>query len=385
MAAAETCRRLAAWLCAAGLCAGGYWSARLAWAGWLDREGFPESVRRAAELAPERADLRARQGDWAGAVSRNRFDAASWIRLGLDAEQRGDWRAAERSLLRAAEVDRLYEPRWALANYCFRRRDRERFWLWARAAAERSPETPIALFRLCRETTADWGEVFDRVAGGQERLLAGFLFWALPRADGPGLQRIARSAAETGEARDRDALNALLRRLLELGCSADALAAWNRLVERRVLDFEALRPEQGVSLTNGDFRRSPKGEAFNWALPENPGVTSRALDAGLRFEFSGRQPESCDLLVQTVPVSGGRRYRLRWRYRTGGIPPGAGPLWLPGGSPLSSDGGSDAALEFATRPGEELVRLRLAYQRIPGTTRISGTLWLDSVRLELIR
>lgn len=369
---------MAKWLLVAGLCAAGYWSARLAWADRLIRRESAAALLQAASLAPSRADVRARLGDWAGAVARNPYDSASWIRHGLDAESRGDFGAAQRSLLRAADADRLFQPSWTLANYYFRRQDPERFWFWARAAAGRSPQTPAALYRLCRERAA-WGEIYRRVVNGQPRLLAGFLFWALPRADLAGLQSISSLAAPA----DRDAANALVGRFLELGSPADAVKTWNRLTERRVLEFAPLDPGRGASLTNGDFLRPPRGEAFNWSVLQVAGVSSRASRGEMRLEFSGRQPENCDLLAQTLPVLAGRRYRLRCRYRTAGIAPGAGPRWLPGGTPLSSEDWRETESELTTQPGEEVVRLRLAYQRVPGTTRIAGTLWLAHVRLEL--
>ena len=370
----------------AGLCLAVYWSARLAWADWLGRQDSVEVVRRASALAPVDAFLRARLSDWKGAVSRNPYDSESLIHLGLEAEGRGDFPGAEKVLLRAAEVNRLYEPRWALANYYFRRQSWGPFWQWAASAAAISPVTPVPLYSLCREATPDAGLIFDRVVAGRQWLLEGFLYWIESRNELDGLRAVVPRSIELAGPGDHKVLAATTSRTLALGAPADALRFWNRMIERGLLPFGRLDPEAGASLTNGDFRLPLKGEAFNWILTETPGVTSRWEEGrGVRFEFSGNQPENLDLLAQNIPVTGGRQYVLRCRYRTSGIASGAGPVWLAGelaGHPLATNDWDESSLEFVTRPESGLLRLRLSYGRVPGTTRINGVLWLSSVRLD---
>src|SRR5579859_3821061 len=63
------------------------------------------------------------------AVSLNLRFTAAWIARGLEAESAGDGRLAEASLLRAAEIDHTYLPRWTLANFYFRAGDRTQFWI----------------------------------------------------------------------------------------------------------------------------------------------------------------------------------------------------------------------------------------------------------------
>jgi hypothetical protein len=369
---------------AAALGLPGYWSIRLAYADWLDRQGRPEAVRRASALAPDDARLRARLSDWSGAVARNPYDSASWIRLGLEAEAGGDQASAERYLIRAAQADRLLGPRWTLANYYFRRESWESFWQWARAAAEISPETPVALYRLCEEATPDLGLIFDRVVSGQRRLIEGFLYWMQPRAGLDRLRAVTGRAVDLAGPEQSDALVVCLNRMFALGAPMDALRLWNRMIDRRLLPFQRLEPETGISLTNGDFRLPLKGETFNWA----PSPIGRWVDGGVRFEFDGNQPERCDLLAQNVPVAGGRRYRLHCRYQASGIARGAGPVWVAGdlatSEPLAA-GPTETSLEFAVGPASRVLRLLLVYRRVPGTTRIIGVLKLESVRLELLR
>ena len=328
-----------------------YWSIRLAYADWLDRQDRTESVRRASALTPDDARLRARLSDWSGAVARNPYDSASWIRLGLEAEAGGDQVSAERYLLRAAQVDHLFAPRWTLANYYFRRESWEPFWQWARAAAEMSSEPPVALYQLCWEAKPDLGLIFERVVSGQRRLIEGFLYWMAPRADLDALRAVAGRAVDLAGPEQSNALVVCLNRMVALGAPMDALPLWNRMIDRRLLPFQRLEPEAGVSLTNGDFRLPLNGETFNWT--SSP--IGRWGGGGIRFEFDGNQPERCDLLAQNVPVVGGRRYRLRCRYQASGIARGAGPVWMAGdlatSEPLAA-GSTETSLEFHRGAGE---------------------------------
>src|SRR5215471_4555346 len=122
------------------LAIGGYFSARLAWADWRFRANTYASVRRAVELDPGNARYHAWLAEFeeyegrdpaaelAIAASLNPNDSSIWIRLGLRAESQRDFAQAEQFLVKAAGIDKLYAPRWALANYYARRGDAEQMW-----------------------------------------------------------------------------------------------------------------------------------------------------------------------------------------------------------------------------------------------------------------
>src|SRR5258708_1478531 len=126
----------------------GYWPVRLAWADWRFRENTYASVRRAVELDPANAryhawlaefeedEARDPSRELAIASTLNPNDSAIWIRRGLRAESQRDFGQAEEFLLKAAAIDKLYAPRWALANYYARKGDTERMWPWIRQALE---------------------------------------------------------------------------------------------------------------------------------------------------------------------------------------------------------------------------------------------------------
>jgi hypothetical protein len=108
--------------------------------------------------------------------------------------------------------------------------------------------------------------------------------------------------------------------------------------------------------------------------------------------FSGDQPETCTALVQFVPVHAGAHYRFGFDYRTTDLPPASGLRW----SVFDARTGADSAtaspwlsgpiwkageLRFQA-PESGLVRLALTCRRMPGATRIHGTLGLRRLSLE---
>jgi tetratricopeptide (TPR) repeat protein len=327
------------------------------------------------------------------ALALNPRDSQSWIELGLRAEASGNLAGAEPNLLTAARVDRLYFPRWSLANYYFRHDELEKFWRWAREAVNMSYDDLAPLFNLCWRVTSD-GELIARELDIREASReASYLTYltAQNRAE-PTTRAAARLLAWNREA-DVPVLEAACDRLIADDRASDALPIWNTLSEHRKIPYGIIRPDMGQSLTNGDFRALPTSKGFDWRMPGVAGVTLwlQQRPAGLRFTFSGRQPESCELLAQYLAVMEDSKYDLRCRYRTSGIAPGTGLAWriadpkgtrvLAQGASLAAEADTEDQLAFRTPPGSHLVYLALTYQRALGTTRIEGSITLRNVQV----
>jgi len=136
--------------------------------------------------------------------------------------------------------------------------------------------------------------------------------------------------------------------------------------------------------------RDPLPIIFDWSLPEYPGLHSWPGASGLETEFTGSQPEDCTVAEQVVTLMPGN-YTLAYTYRTSDIPPDTGIRWqivdlksntvLADSPNLSSDTLTHSTLAFSVPPDAPLLRLRLAYRRALGTTRISGTLVVTSTQI----
>jgi hypothetical protein len=394
---------------AAGFAAAAMWSVHLGWADYWFRKETLAGTERAIEITPDRAsyyyrlallssdDHPARAAEaLERALELNPADAQSWIDLGLQYEAGGDNARAERCLLRAAEEDAEYLPRWTLANYYYRRNEPRRFWYWAKQAAGMAYGDPLPLFRLCGQMEED-GKLIDRLEIRNASVRAGYLAYLV----GQNRTDLAGGASRSVIAENREAdtplLLAVCDRLLEQGSAGEAGEIWNRLAETGRIPGGARGSGTGSPITNGTFSTAPSSRGFDWRLPEVDGVDAASEEGpgGLRLTFSGRQPERCEVLAQFVPVEENRTYNLRYRYHTSGIAAGTGLAWRISGAngsgsfgegrDLSAEEEREDVVSFVTPAGCRLVRVSLVYQRSLGTTRIAGYVVLRSVAMELMK
>ncbi len=358
------------------------YSIRLAMADAAFRRQTPEGVARAVEIFPDRATyllLRALQLDYDGVDSTalleraarvNPLSSAPRIRLGLAAETRGDFTKAETWLLDAARVDRQFEPRWTLANFYFRRERWDEFWKWMRAALEISYGDRRLAFDLCWRVTQDSDEVLRRAIPDQHDVLAAYLNYVMDRhrnAVGP----VALKLAALGNAADVPPLESACDVLVDSGEVAEARALWKQLGHR-----------QTALITNGDFAAEPGGHGFDWRLAHPPGVTNISLPGAHRILFSGKQPESCELLRQFVMLEAGKRYSLHWEARTRGLGSPSGVEWRASsaqGAVETVENWRSGGVEFTA--GAALVPVTLSYQRPTGEVRAEGSMEIRNVSL----
>src|SRR6202035_876537 len=127
------CRFVLTGLCLAVLAVGIVWNGLFAIADLSARRNETDSTRLAMRLMPANAaypaqlaeelyasDPEAAKSLLQKAVRLNRYDASSWIQLGLLSEAGNEIPQAEEALLQAASVDSTFLPSWSLANFYFR-------------------------------------------------------------------------------------------------------------------------------------------------------------------------------------------------------------------------------------------------------------------------
>jgi tetratricopeptide (TPR) repeat protein len=380
----------------AGLGMASAWTIRAAWADyWMRQETAPATLR-AISAMPGQAEAYARLA-WltslddphaAGialerAVALDPWDAQSWIELGLQAEAVGDNGTAERLLLRAAQADNKFLPRWTLANYYYRRNETEKFWLWCKRAAEMAYGDPLPLFQLCAREEQD-GKLMERLEIRNPDVQAAYLYYlmSLNRMDlaGPAVRRAMRNGREA----DTPLLLAACERFLESRHVAEAAEVWNGLAAAKRVAFPTPNGSGAQLAVNGSFSEAPSSRGFDWRLPAVDGVSISREEApgGLRVAFNGRQPEECEVLAQFVPLPGKTEYELSFDVRTQGVAAGSGLVWritdADGGKTVSdsasiaSEKGERVHWRFQVPAACRLVRLALRYRRSPGTTRVEG-------------
>jgi tetratricopeptide (TPR) repeat protein len=387
--------------CLAALVLGVVWNVRFAVADLAARLNQPNSTRLAmrwmplngaypAQLAGEiyALDPPSAKSLLQRAVQLNRYDASSWIQLGLLSEAGDDLPLAEKALLQAGSVDATFLPSWSLANFYFRRENPARFWYWAQKAAQMDPGDATPLFRLAWFVSPNAEEIASRLQIRRPPLAGQFLDFLMVQDDAKAVAVAASQLLTTnGEAQT---LLGVCDWLIAKKRPDLALPLWNGLVAHGQISYAPLAPADAV--TNGRFGKSPISQGFDWHLKTVEGVSSflNVSPNALGFEFSGDEPDAFLLMDQTAPVEERKDYALVVDYATTSIAPGSGLEWsvtddrsgavLARTGSLSAEQGGKAYACF-TAPDGAFVHLSLLYQRQPGTVRVEGKLALKEVRL----
>ena len=371
--------RIGGFFAACALLGAVWFSIRLARADALFRKGDPSSVARALELAPRNTEyllFRALQvdydgGDPAGLLERaaevNPLSSTPRIRLGLAAELRGDFAAAEAWLQGAARIDKQFEPAWTLANFYFRWENAPEFWKWIRAALEISYGDRRPAFDLCWRMRGDADEILTRAIPDRHDVAAAYLGYLLEMHRGDAAAPVAMKLAAEHQAGDASLLLGATDVLIDSKDAVRAAVLWRAMGYPLPVTFEAPRV----------------GAGFDWRLMEAPGVTHTSVDQPRpmhRITLSGREPESCELLRRVENLHAGARYTLQWEARTQGLGAQTGIAWKIGterGPVASSENGAAGELTF-TAPSQ-LAILTLIYERPAGEPRAEGSVELWNV------
>jgi tetratricopeptide (TPR) repeat protein len=316
----------------------------------------------------------------------NRYNSDAAIDLGLRYESDGDFHRAEELLLQAFEVDRTYAPRWSLANFYFRRDNLPAFWTWIRRATETPARDIGALFELCWRVSPDPKTIEANIAEDDPAVVRQYIYFLIDKnqpaaAVNPALTLVRIGSNES----DQTLLFSVLDKLIAANEAGNANTLWNRLIRQHWIVADASFPN------NPQFSRDPLPVGFDWTFSAQSGLHSWPGLIGLETEFTGEEPENCAIAEQAIVLPPGE-YRLESSYHTHNILPDTGIQWqivevksdkiIASSVSLSSDTPAHVSLPFVVQPDEQLLRLRLAYNRSVGTPRVSGKMVVTSVRIQ---
>jgi len=377
-------------------CLLGIWESwKIARSDELYLQGTAESIRASIRLEPDcwwcyvqlaRLDESSAEQLLQTSLRLNRYNSEAAIDLGLRYESDGEFHRAEELLLQAFEVDRTYAPRWSLANFYFRRDNLPAFWMWIRRATEVPADDIGALFELCWRVSPDPKTIEANIVEDNPDVARQYIVFLIGKNQPAAAANPALTLVRTGSPdSDQTLLFTLLDKLIRANDPIDANTLWNRLIGQHWIVADTSFPN------NPQFSRDPLPVDFDWSFPAGSGLHSWPGSSGLETEFTGDEPESCVIAEQTISLPPGD-YTLESSYRTRKILPGTGIQWqiiettsdkiLASSAALSSDTPARVVLPFVVRPDEQLLRLRLAYNRNLGTPRVSGTVMVTSVRIQ---
>jgi hypothetical protein len=322
--------------------------------------------------------------DLQGAVALYPENAVLRMRLGMRAEMDGDLPLAEESLLAAASRSQLYQPRYLLAQYYFRRQNAESFWKWLRSALEIAHGDIAALLDLGWHMQPDSAWIWQHAIPARPEITRQFLVFLAGKRQWETARSLADRIAGTATVADRPILLDYCERRLITGNRLDAMGVWNTLCRRGLLAYQPLDLVAGPYLTGSGFDRTPLETGFDWRFNNPPGVQCTLRDHEIRLRFSGSQPEQCTILWQYIPVEAARLYRLAFGIRTIDAAKGDGVGWSVSelaGTELGNGLTPSGAVQFHSAQNS-LLKLALVYRRPLGSTRLEGALAISKLSLD---
>ena len=377
----------------------GIWSSwHFARADYLGQQDSEESIRSAIRLEPDGWEYYLRLSQFDRADSRGLletslrlypYNAQADIELALKDEAKEDFVHAERLLLDAYAIDHTWPPRWALANYYFRRDDMPKFWAWARSAAEMPTDDMRALFELCWRVSPDPARISAAILNDKPEMLRQYIGFLLAKDQLRAVTNVAPHLVNYGDPEtDLPLMFFVVNRLVAANDGDSANAVWHQLMRQHWVEADNTAPN------NAGFARKPLPVSFDWSISAYPGLRSLSGPLGLETEFTGTQPEECNVAEQALALTPGK-YSMSYAYQTSDIGPGTGLEWqivdaksntvLARSPDVSSDELKYSGMGFSVPPGSSLVWLRLAYRRVLGTPRISGTLTVRLIQIQALQ
>lgn len=384
------------------------WSVQLGWADQLRRRPDLASVTRSTELDPlnaqgfrakalyeELAGLEAR-GSWRAATQLDPRNPRILIPAGVYAEIKGDSTLAEEYLKTAERWNRLWLPRWTLANYYARRGDRTKVIDWIRSALARSYGETAAAFELARSQDLTDAEIAEQLLPRAAHAYAEFVaFLTRTPVDAAGAALLERVASrfvemeldEPAIRRQPETVIAAVERLRGDGHGVAALRLWNQACKSALIGSVVAAP--GSLIINGDFARPFLGRGFDWRMTIPAGVEGvhHPGTGTVKFIFSGNQEGTNELLAQPLVLPQGTAWQVSFDFRTRGITPRQAAFsWMLDAEALPVEGGfssedwSTGHFVIPAAGQDRLRRLTLVLAQPVGAVRPEGELWLRNIR-----
>ena len=189
------------------------------------------------------------------AVTLNRYDASSWIQLGLLYEAGNDLPQAEEALLQAARVDSTFLPSWSLANFYFRHENAARFWYWAQRAAQMAPDDATPLFRLAWYVSPSAREIENRLQMKRPAIEGQFVNFLVSQGDPEAVTEAASHLLAAGSKDSTETLLASMRLAHRTQASRSGLTAleWPRATDILPSAWSGLPRSPTAALANRPF------------------------------------------------------------------------------------------------------------------------------------
>ena len=377
---------------------------RFAYADYLSSDSSLADRRRATEMFPGDAEfdirliaLEERQkkdihASLLRAVRANPWDASMWGVLGTDSLVHGKYAEAETEFLEATRLSRTFAPRFQLASCYCQAGDRTDCERWLRTALKIPAGNLSSGFALARQLGMTSTDVLALIPQDESTAIS-YLTYLSSQQDLAGARPVADLILHRYPTAGK---KVLLDYTLQLASGApvqteQAVALWNGMVAAGLLPDQKIYPGGPPRIIDGDFTESPTGNAFDWRIGNDQGVTYQRLGNSLQIVFDGSEPETTNLLWQMISVKPGESYALEYQYEASDLSTPSGLSWHVFDSVTMAEITKQSLFLSGSETQQKVVfkvpdtcrfpELVLSYVRQTGTERINGSVMLKHVEI----
>jgi len=341
--------------------------------------------------------------------------AQYWARLGAAYEADGRTADAARSYQTAVDLfPRSPQMNWLLGNFLLRQDDTAGGLVAFRNVVAGSPAMRRAAYQTAWGATEDSEQILAAMIPTQAEVLADYLQYLVDTRRLDAAREVWRKLLDGGFPLPPGGALRYVDAVVAEQRSADAIAAWEALaarepniyaIEHRPQNSQeaqgATREARGNRVTNGSFEFDVLGSGLDWRITPAAGVTTRVVAENafegarcLELDFAGTHNVEYSHIFELVPVEPDTSYLFTARVRTREISSDQRPRFIlrdarderllrveTSAVPAISDW-TELRTEFRTGPATHLLDLRVVRpQSRKFDGRISGTLWIDDVRM----
>jgi tetratricopeptide (TPR) repeat protein len=331
------------------------------------------------------------------AIKRDPLEQAYWITLAKVYQRSGEKEAMEQALENAILVyPSSFQGRWAIGTLFLQEGTLEKALSHFIYILRYYPEQSGLVYDVWSKMVDDPDFLLEKLVPNEPSSLRDYLFYLYENKDSESAKKVWQKKMSLGFKANR---TETLRHI-------DFLISSNELNEAREV-WEARLQEEGVALqsdgnviVNGGFEKERiLGGGFDWKIADVPGAKvsfdqSVACEgrSSLKITFDGKENVDFHHIYQIVPLKPSRDYLLRAYMKTKGVTTKSG-LKLETYGIDSTFYGSSETLTGDNEWKELSISFRTTAQSQAGVVRvrrektnkfdriISGTVWIDNVRL----
>jgi tetratricopeptide (TPR) repeat protein len=331
------------------------------------------------------------------AIGRNPLEQTYWINLAKIQQRLGEKEKFERALGKAIFVNPTgCQGRWVAGNLFLQEEDVQNALPHFCYLLRYYPEQSSLVYDVWMKVVDDRDFILEKLVPEDTPSLKFYLSWVYENNDSETAKKIWQRRTSLGQKVDRSETLRHIDFLISQNEFNDAMEVWKARLQEEGLSVST----DGNLITNGSFEKQEiLGGGFDWKITDVKGAKV-AFDRSVAFEgkssiriiFDGKENVDFDHIHQIVPLKPNTDYSLKACLRTKEVTTKSGPKIEVYGigssfrasseSVVGDNSWKEVTVTFRTTPQSQAGIVGVRREKTDKFDRlISGTVWIDNVRL----